>query len=131
MLPPLLKGDNCIVGSIGWPSHGGGLGRTRFTRSWQLKLSAPETTTRHNILAESPLLRAVARSVSTCVRAESVEGLHGVCEEFQLCQIAHAAIVRKTPRRTLPTAACKFGLKRTAGSLCAAVSDRLTQSACR
>ncbi|KAI4819558.1 hypothetical protein KUCAC02_004800, partial [Chaenocephalus aceratus] len=34
------------------------------------------------------------------------------------------------PRRTVPTAAFKFGLKRAAGSLCAAASDRLSEAPC-
>lgn len=131
------RGDNCIVGSIAWAQPPGLLGRflgkeTRFSRgaaSWSSLLH-------HHAAAQRPRTSRLFepwKSASASNQAERFprSSERGVSEESTLCWIANAVIVRNVSRRAQLPASCKFGLKRTVGSLCAAASDRLEEASCR
>lgn len=102
-------------------SHGAGV----------LKVSAPDDHHAAQYPRTSRLIPRHPRLLSTTKKSAPLflfflrEFERGACAKFHLCQT-------ERHRDALCThAACKFGLKRTAGSLCAPGSDRLGEAPCR
>lgn len=121
--------DNRIAGSAVRAQPLGGLGRFlsrgAFRHgSWQPKLAAPDATTRS--------IRSEECAVGIDGRAESFSGgrLGRDCP-WRISTVPHCTRGYCERGAATHAAACKFGLKRTAGSLCASGSDRLAEASRR
>lgn len=126
------KGTTVLLEVLAVLSHGEDFwAETRFTRSWRSE----------GLGSWRPPRSAISAHKSTYSETSAVviddqekrppfffflrEFERGACAKFHLCQT-------ERHRDALCThAACKFGLKRTAGSLCAPGSDRLGEAPCR
>ncbi len=128
----LLKGDNCIVGSTGCAVLSRGEDWERFLSgdTFLTELAAEALRSRRHNAAQHP---------ETCALGFDDQAkrlfVH-ICKEVSVknfnCAKLHARLSQaKEPRRTVHAAVCKFGLKRTAGSLCARGSDRLAEASRR
>lgn len=124
------KGTTVLLEVLAVLSHGEDIwAETRFTRSRRSEGLGSRRPQRSAISAH----RSTYSETSAVViddqekRPPPFSFFAGIWKRC-LCKISPVPN-RKAPRRTVHT--CKFGLKRTAGSLCAPGSDRLGEAPCR